>query len=132
MSTETRTILWGIDRPDGSPVRKSPTFGSDFWAVAGAAHGFRDGHRGAAEKGAAELTDALVHLGVRPAEAQHMVVRIVVTTTTERQTDWIEDAPEAGGTETVLCTCGHPEYEFPAQHATLCPRFAAGRDGGAR
>lgn len=31
--------------------------------------------------------------------------------------------------ETVACTCGHPKLAFPAQHATLCPRFAAGRGG---
>lgn len=85
MST-TQTILWGINRPDGSAVTRSPQFGSSFWRGKDGHYGQPDHEDGARHAGIAakELADALIHQGVRPDDAKHQVVRIVIETTITR------------------------------------------------
>lgn len=92
MSTITREVaLWGINRPDGSPVTKSPRFASSIWSHNSGQYGYPDSNFDAAATGAQELSDALVRLGVHPDNAKHEVVHVVVNTTIRRN-PW----PEAG------------------------------------
>lgn len=81
-------ILWGINRPDGSPVQQSPKFGSAFWVGIDGEFGYPSGHEDAAAVGAKELTDHLIRCGVHSMAAKHEVVRITITTSVRRELDW--------------------------------------------
>lgn len=85
--TESTKILWGINRPDGSPFRGKPIFGSVFWTEQAGHYGHADADDAEAsvEIAAQELTDALVRQGVPPADAKHRVVRITITTKVFRE-----------------------------------------------